>query len=280
MEHIYVSERWSTFKGMGAGGDILSMSFTYTTERPPDPSSQFDFTEERFAEILDFAMARFSFARFGSIPESPCLLWRHDVDMSVHRALALARLEEDRGTLATYFVRLHAEYYNVFEWPIRAMIQKISKSGHEIGLHFEADPCLYLPDEDVLEEKLELERLILEDVAETSVKAVSFHDPDIGSLLRFRRKTYAGMENAYAYLREAGFVYVSDSDGYWRFRSLPDVLAENTDANVHVLTHPEWWTPEPMPPRARMQRCVEGRAAAVQLRYDTLLAEQARINVR
>ena len=200
--------------------------------------------------------------------------------MSVHRALALARLEEDRGTLATYFVRLHSEYYNVFEWAIGAMIQKIAKSGHEIGLHFEADPCLYPPDEDVLEEKLELERLILEGVAETSVKAVSFHDPDIGSLLRFRRKTYAGMENAYAYLGEAGFVYVSDSDGYWRFRSLSDVLAENTDANVHVLTHPEWWTPEPMPPRARMQRCVEGRAAAVQLRYDTLLAEQGRINVQ
>ena len=39
----------------GSRRDTFSMSFTYTTERPPDPSSQFDFTEERFAEILDFA---------------------------------------------------------------------------------------------------------------------------------------------------------------------------------------------------------------------------------
>jgi hypothetical protein len=262
------------------GQDSPTMSFTYTSVRPPDSNSQFDFTERRYAEILDYARTRYTFARFGSIPEAPCLLWRHDVDMSVHRALALARLEKDRGTIATYFIRLRAEFYNVFEWPIRAMIREISKNDHEIGLHFEADPDLYLSDEDVLEEKLELERVILENVAETSVRAVSFHYPEAGNLLRFRRKVYAGMENAYAYLREAGFVYVSDSDGYWRFHSLCDALAENLDANIHVLTHPEWWTPEPMPPRARMQRCVEGRAEAVQLRYDTLLGKLSRINVR
>lgn len=256
------------------------MAFTYTTQCPPDPKTRFDFTEKRFAEILDFAKARFSFARFGSVPEPPCLLWRHDVDMSVHRALALARLEEDRGATATYFIRLHSEFYNVLEWPIRTMIREISKNGHAIGLHFEADPRLHLSDEDLLEERLELERDILEAVVETSVKTVSFHDPEATNLLRFRRRTYAGMENSYAYLGEAGYVYVSDSNGYWRFRSLSNVLTENLDANVHVLTHPEWWTPEPMPPRARMQRCVEGRARAAQNSYDTALAERGRINVR
>lgn len=256
------------------------MSFTYTTERPPDPRAQFDFTEEGFAKILDFAVERFSFVRFGSASESPSVLWRHDVDKSVHRALALARLEEDRGATATYFIRLHAEYYNIFEWPIRAIIKEISKGGHAIGLHFEADPQVHLPDDDRLEEKLEFERAVLEELVETPVRTVSFHDPEAGDLLRFRQKTYAGMENAYAYLAEAGYVYVSDSDGYWRFRSLPDVLAENIGSNIHVLTHPEWWPPEPMPPRARMLRCVEGRARAVQNAYDTMLAERGRINVR
>jgi hypothetical protein len=256
------------------------MSFTYTTKLPPDSRAQFDFTESTFAEVLDFAVARFSFVRFGSDPGSPHLLWRHDVDMSVHRALALARLEQDRGVTATYFIRLHAEFYNALEWPIGAMIQEISGSGHAIGLHFETDRRLRIPDEDVLEEKLEFERAILEELAQTSVRAVSFHDPEAGNLLRFRRKAYAGMENAYAYLAEAGYVYVSDSDGYWRFRSLPDVLMENIGRNLHVLTHPEWWTPEPMPPRARMQRCAEGRALAVQNTYDIALAERGRINVR
>jgi hypothetical protein len=256
------------------------MSFTYTTRCPPDPRTQFDFTESSFAGILDFAVPRFSFVRFGSPPESPCLLWRHDVDMSVHRALALAKLEEERGVTATYFIRLNAEFYNSLEWSITSMIKEIYKRGHAIGLHFEADPELYLPDEDLLEEKLEFARVTLEGVVEAPVRAVSFHNPEIGNLLRFLRGTYAGMENAYSYLAEAGYVYVSDSDGYWRFRSLPEALAENIGSNIHVLTHPEWWTPEPMPPRARMQRCVEGRAAAVQLRYDAMLAKHGRINVR
>jgi hypothetical protein len=254
--------------------------FTYTAECQPTPESQFDFTENRFAEILDFAKARFSFVRFGSVPEPPCLLWRHDVDVSVHRAVAMARLEEDRGVTATYFIRLHSEFYSIFEWPIRTMIEEIAKNGHAIGLHFEADPSLYLPDEDLLEEKLELERDILEAVVETSVKAVSFHDPEAADLLRFQRKAYAGMDNAYAYLGQAGFVYVSDSDGYWRFRGLADVLTENIGANIQVLTHPEWWTPEPMPPRGRMLRAAEGRAAAALVGYDTRLAERRRKNVR
>lgn len=254
--------------------------FTYTTECPPDPMAQFDFTDEGYAKILDFAAEHYSFVNFGSLAESGCLLWRHDVDMSVHRAVALARYEEERGVTATYFIRLHSEYYNTFEWHVRTLIQGIAARGHAIGLHFEADPRSSFPDEDVLEEKLEGERVILEGLVEIQVQAVSFHDPHIGDLLRFRRGIYAGMDNAYAYLGEAGYVYVSDSNGYWRFRSLPDVLQENVGKNVHVLTHPEWWTPEPMPPRARMQRCAGGRAAAVQLNYDALLAQEGRINVR
>jgi hypothetical protein len=260
--------------------DTRARSFTYTAERPPDARTQFEFTEDGFAKILDFAVARFSFVRFGATPEPPCLLWRHDVDKSVHRALAFARLEEDRGAVATYFIRLHGEFYNTFEWSIRTIIRKIAESGHEIGLHFEADPEVCRYDDDLLEEQLEFERAILEGVAGAPVRAVSFHDPEGGDLLRFRRKTYAGMENSYAYLAEAGYVYVSDSDGYWRFRSISDVLAENARSNVHVLTHPEWWTLEPMPPRARMQRCIEGRARSVQSAYDIALAERGRINLR
>jgi hypothetical protein len=256
------------------------MVYSYTTVLPPDPDSQFDFTEDGYAKVLDFAVSHFAFSRFGSAAQSPSLLWRHDIDMSVNRALALARLEEERGVTATYFVRLHAEYYNVFEWPVRDMIQDIAGCGHEIGLHFEADPGRAVTGEDMLEEGLENERAILEGLTQTPVRAVSFHDPETGGLLRFRRPVYAGMDNAYAYLGEAGYVYVSDSNGYWRFRRLPDALAENVGHNVHVLTHPEWWTPEPMPPRARMQRCAEGRAAAVQVHYDKLLAEEGRINVR
>ncbi len=43
------------------------------------------------------------------------------------------------------------------------------------------------------------------------------------------------------------YAYVSDANGYWRFRRLLDVLVEGTDVRLHVLTHPGWWQAEPMP---------------------------------
>ena len=57
--------------------------------------------------------------------------------------------------------------------------------------------------------------------------------------------------------------YVSDSNGYWRFRRLDAVLADADVERLHVLTHPEWWPPEPMSPRARLERSARGAGAQV-----------------
>jgi hypothetical protein len=47
-----------------------------------------------------------------------------------------------------------------------------------------------------------------------------------------------------------------------------------------VLTHPEWWTPMPLSPRARISRCVEGRAASMNAYYDDIVERSGRPNVR
>jgi hypothetical protein len=49
---------------------------------------------------------------------------------------------------------------------------------------------------------------------------------------------------------------------------------------LQVLTHPEWWVPEPMPPRARVARAIDGRAAYMAARYDAAMREVGRENVR
>lgn len=69
-----------------------------------------DFTEGELWRRLDAALPRFSFRRFGDdLGGEGIALWRHDVDFSPHRALALARLEQARGIVATYFVLLHSQ---------------------------------------------------------------------------------------------------------------------------------------------------------------------------
>ena len=89
----------------------------------------------------------------------------------------------------------------------------------------------------------------------------------------------AGLVNADGAGIKARFAYGSDSNGYWRFRRLADVIADSGPL-LQVLTHPEWWVPEPMAPRARVQRAIDGRAAYMAAKYDAALADAGRENVR
>ena len=50
-------------------------------------SSDFsDFTESAYRDVLAQAISRYSFEPFGTESAAPHVLWRHDVDFSVHRA--------------------------------------------------------------------------------------------------------------------------------------------------------------------------------------------------
>ena len=69
-----------------------------------------------------------------------------------------------------------------------------------------------------------------------------------------------------------------DSNGYWRYTPMPEVISSG-HTRLHLLTHPGWWTPEPMSPSARVHRCIRGRAQAVRRAYDHLLSRAGRLNL-
>jgi hypothetical protein len=237
-----------------------------------------DFTEAEYRRLLRLALRSYrpiAFPQFRSA-EPGSLLWRHDLDFSVHRALALARIEAEEGVHATYFLNLHSAFYNAFEAEIADRAGQIVALGHDLGVHF--DPSFYAARGAPPEEALAAERRLLESVFETAVLSFSLHNPETAGW-RDDRDEIAGMVNAYGASLRATFAYCSDSNGYWRFRRLRDVLEAAEDERLHVLTHPEWWVPEPMPPRARVARCIDGRAARQHERYDRVLAEMGRRNV-
>lgn len=241
-------------------------------------ASYADFTEERYRELLRLARASYRFISFpdalGAAPGS--LLWRHDVDLSVHRALALARIEADEGVHATYFLYLHSPFYNALEDDVATRVLEIVALGHDVGLHF--DPSFHAKRGKPPEDGLRAERTLLEDVFGYPVLAFSLHNPDVAGWTDDRDEI-AGMVNAYGATLREQFGYCSDSNGYWRFRRLFDVVTECSDERLHVLTHPEWWVPEPMSPRERVSRAIDGRAAYQHERYDRVLAEMRRENV-
>src|SRR5688572_19028064 len=85
----------------------------------------------------------YRFLSFGELadgaPESPrqCLL-RHDVDVSVEYALAMARIEAEAGVRATYFLMLRSPAYNLLGRHASLAVREMAALGHDIGVHFDA----------------------------------------------------------------------------------------------------------------------------------------------
>lgn len=230
-----------------------------------------DFTEDEYRELVRLAAGRYRFALFHDEHSAPCTLWRHDLDLSVQRALALARIEAEEGARATYFLDPHSPFYNALERANADATLAILELGHELGLHF--DPT-FAPGDD----RLEADKDLLERTFGVAVRAFSVHNPELVGWAD-DRDTIAGMVNAYGPALRERFSYVSDSNGIWRHRRLRDVLEAGTEPRLHVLTHPAWWTPEALAPRARVQRCLDGRAQAAARLYDDVLERSGRPNV-
>lgn len=241
-----------------------------------------DFTEEHYREILRIATAKLTFIRFDELNEANnAALWRHDVDVSPQRALALANIEIQEGVKSTFFFMLSSAFYNILEPENIEIVQKIANMGHAIGIHF--DPAHHTSIKGPkfnLEERLLIDARSFKDYLDVEPKAFSFHNPDIGDWLSSDNEYVGGLVNAYSKKIKERFEYCSDSNGYWRFRRLHDVVTANDSKPLHVLTHPEWWTADVLSPRDRIQRSVDGRRAKILHNYDEFLASNGRLNIR
>lgn len=239
-----------------------------------------DFTEENYRRILIATRKKFKFEAFGTELSSPHVLWRHDVDLSVHRAYRIAQIEAEEHVTATYFLHLHSDLYNVLERPICHLIRKISDLGHGIGLHFDGAFFDTIKDPRHLDKIIKFEKSILENIAETEVTAVSFHEPTIMPKWAFAEEKLGGLVSAYSQKISDQYSYVSDSNGYWRHRRLIDVIESGQESHLHILTHPGWWTPEVCSPRVRVSRCIDGRAQARHKAYDLSMKKWGRENIQ
>jgi len=241
-----------------------------------------DFTELNYKRILDLISCNYNAIFYTEYKNhGKNILLRHDVDVSVHRAHRLAQIESETNIHSTFFLWMHCPNYNIFEEEVYTLINRIRNLGHEIGLHF--DFGFYERqglDHDMIIEYLSIEKKILEEIFGKSIRVFSFHDPSNEVLARYTDESYCGMINAYSKYLKDHYDYCSDSNGYWRYHRLEDVLVKADCEKLQVLLHPEWWVPEAMSPRERISRCIDGRCRKNHERYDTMLEKAGRLNVR
>lgn len=237
-----------------------------------------DFDIDEYAELLQLAKAKYKFIGFDEIRfEDGFILWRHDCDCSLNRALRLAELEQRESIRATYFLNPHSEFYNLLENTQTNIVRRIGELGHHIGLHLDA-AYHGIESEGQLEEVICMESRWLREWFSVEVSSFSFHNPT-DFLLSCDQDTYGGLINCYARNLRKTVSYCSDSNGYWRFKPLRDVLTLGKEKRLQVLTHPEWWQEKTMTPRRRILRCAMGRARALMRVYDDFLAKCGRKNL-
>ncbi len=236
-----------------------------------------DFTIEHYKELLDLSLKNYQVVDYKNIPWGKrFLIWRHDLDYSINRALELAKIEAKKRMKATYFINPHSEFYNIAEASQYKKIKEILSLGHDLGLHFDA--AFYeISSEEHLEQVIKIETDYIYSLLGTKPVAFSFHNP-IAKNFSCDKDHYGGLVNCYSKRFKEEVSYCSDSNGYWRFQRLFDVLLENNDPCLQVLTHPGWWVRKPAPPRQRIFRSIYGRASNVLQIYDDTLNNNQRIN--
>lgn len=251
-----------------------------TMRQNPDHRAEFgDFVEEGYRNLLREARKTYAFIGYRGQQAQRSILWRHDVDVSMHRALRLAEIERQEGVTATYFLYARSIYYNLLSTEVHTLVGKILDLGHEIALHFDSTHFDSASRGADVTEAIAVERDLLKREFGAPPTAVSFHLYGVLTNPMPDDDELAGLVNAYSRRLRETYGYVSDSNGVWLYRRLKDVLSEAREEHLQVLTHPEWWTPEVMAPRARLQRAIDGYAIAMGKWYDETVARSGRPNL-
>ena len=240
-----------------------------------------DFTIDHYTELLLLAKKNFKIASYDDKEFSEnSLLWRHDVDFSLIHSLVLAKIENKYGIKSTYFINPHSDFYNIAEKSQTDIIKELVSLGHSLGLHldcrFYQNSHNYL-DSNKIDKIISYEADYIESISNFRPIAFSFHNPTEKDL-KNESISYGGLINCYSKWFKAKADYCSDSNGYWRFKRLYDVLSEKPSKCLQVLTHPGWWHNEPLPPRTRVFKILYDRASINMSNYDFEREEAGRLN--
>lgn len=235
---------------------------------------------ENYSKILKTASEKYKFIKFEDKYDQSdkVILWRHDIDFSPQRAYFMAKQEYDLGIRAYYFVHVSSMYYNVLEPNISNLIRKIHSFGHILGLHYDTS----IHDENncqKIEETIKFEANIIEKIIDDEIKVFSLHNPSTSGKINLDKLSHFGLINASSSELLKKFKYCSDSNGFWRFDILDNLLLDDNIKRLYVLTHPVWWQQIEMSPREKILRSISGRSTNCIQSYDKLLKANNRKNI-
>jgi hypothetical protein len=211
------------------------------------------FTLDEYKSLIKLAKKRFPFVSFADYKNHDTfVIWRHDVEYSTLEMERLAAIDTEEEISSMFFIQLHCNYYNFWDTANIKLFKEWIKNGHKIGLHFDCDfhgKKVFID----IEGLIRYEKEILENELETAVDSFAFHNPNEKTLKL--QDNYAGLINAYNRdLFKSDIIYVSDSNGRWREKTIRDVLEDKSVKKVNINTHDTWWSNERIPQIEKLKR--------------------------
>jgi len=150
------------------------------------------------------------------------LIMRHDIDLSLEKAMKFALMERDNGIEAFYFILMHSPYYNVLNIKGITDLQIIKGCGHKLGLHVDINFVDYV----------DIDRKILKSIVGGDEFYYSTHKTFTKGKVDL---TNEGMLD----INERPYKYLSDSGQHWREGCFCEHVGKYN--KLMVLTHPIWW---------------------------------------
>jgi hypothetical protein len=207
-----------------------------------------DFSLEHYRDLLRAARdGGYRWAGFDAAPVAGDLILRHDVDLSLDGALAVAEVEAEEGAWSTWFLMTRSVFYNLASPEGERAISRLRSLGHRVAPH------AVWPDAD-LDTRFD--------------PVVAWHNPDP----EYMRAPIDGAVN----VMEAPFFdpdhYRSDSNQHCRHGCPHEELASGAFEWLQLLTHPEIWAFEGATMRESMESMLDAdRAARLEhLRHDRI----------
>jgi hypothetical protein len=210
-------------------------------QRSPEEWSE-NFTYAYFRKICQVTKSNFEIYRVFEAAlalnssKTPKLILRHDVDVSLERALPMAAIEHDYKIASTYLVNPNCQFYDLQDPVSRRILQELLSMGHEVGLHFD-HPCREQGKFLSYEREIHLAKGKLAAIIGRPVLSFSTHRPQYQPL--YSQLMVQGMVNSYA--PKLMQWYLSDSLGRWREGEPLPKLRQPANPLLQLLIHPIWW---------------------------------------
>ncbi len=176
------------------------------------------------------------------------VILRHDVDLSLEKAYAMAMLENKNNIKSTYFVLVATDFYNISSKRSKKLLKQILNLEHNIGLHF--DETVYgVSTFDDLKTHLRIEISILTQILGSEINCVSMHRPSKKMLEADMR--IDGVINSYSKVFFREFKYLSDSRMTYR-EDIRGTICDQKYNKLHILTHPFWYSDNQEPMKKKL----------------------------